>query len=47
MFAHDALLVGSADIIVAGGMESMTNAPYLLLKAVKVIAWSQGNCMIT
>jgi acetyl-CoA C-acetyltransferase len=33
MFAHDTLLVGSADIIVAGGMESMTNAPYLLLKA--------------
>lgn len=33
MLAHDALLVGSCDIIVAGGMESMTNAPYLLLKA--------------
>lgn len=33
MFAHDALIVGSTDIIVAGGMESMTNAPYLLLKA--------------
>jgi acetyl-CoA C-acetyltransferase len=32
MFAHDALRVGSTDIIVAGGMESMTNAPYLLLK---------------
>ncbi len=31
--AHDALLAGSADIIVAGGMESMTNAPYLLPKA--------------
>jgi acetyl-CoA C-acetyltransferase len=30
--AHDALAVGSADIIVAGGMESMTNAPYLLTK---------------
>src|SRR3954469_198042 len=28
MVAHDALLAGSADIIVAGGMESMTNAPY-------------------
>ena len=26
---HDALAAGSADIIVAGGMESMTNAPYL------------------
>lgn len=33
MFGHDELLVGSADVIVAGGMESMTNAPYLLLKA--------------
>jgi acetyl-CoA C-acetyltransferase len=33
MFAHDALLVGTSDIIVAGGMESMTNAPYLLNKA--------------
>ena len=33
MLAHDALLAGSAEIIVAGGMESMTNAPYLLPKA--------------
>jgi acetyl-CoA C-acetyltransferase len=33
MFAHDMLLVGSHDIIVAGGMESMSNAPYLLPKA--------------
>jgi acetyl-CoA C-acetyltransferase len=33
MLAHDALIAGSADIIVAGGMESMTNAPYLLPKA--------------
>jgi acetyl-CoA C-acetyltransferase len=32
MFAHDMLLAGSHDVIVAGGMESMTNAPYLLLK---------------
>ena len=31
--AHDALVAGSADIMVAGGMESMTNAPYLLAKA--------------
>jgi acetyl-CoA C-acetyltransferase len=29
IMAHDALLAGSADIIVAGGMESMTNAPYV------------------
>jgi acetyl-CoA C-acetyltransferase len=33
MDAHDALKAGSADIIAAGGMESMTNAPYLLPKA--------------
>src|SRR5579859_8063418 len=33
MLAHDQLLAGSADVIVAGGMESMTNAPYLLDKA--------------
>jgi len=33
MFAHDLLVSGSADTIVAGGMESMTNAPYLLPKA--------------
>ncbi|MEY4653723.1 MAG: hypothetical protein RI884_2304 [Pseudomonadota bacterium] len=32
MFAHDMLLAGSHDVLVAGGMESMTNAPYLLLK---------------
>ncbi|HAT31913.1 MAG TPA: acetyl-CoA C-acetyltransferase [Janthinobacterium sp.] len=33
MFAHDTLLAGSADVIVSGGMESMTNAPYLVPKA--------------
>jgi acetyl-CoA C-acetyltransferase len=33
MFAHDTLAVGTADIVVAGGMESMSNAPYLLPKA--------------
>ena len=33
MLAHDMLLSGSADVVVAGGMESMTNAPYLLQKA--------------
>jgi acetyl-CoA C-acetyltransferase len=32
MFAADALAAGSADLIVAGGMESMTNAPYLSMK---------------
>ena len=33
MFAHDLLTAGSGDVFVAGGMESMTNAPYLLPKA--------------
>jgi acetyl-CoA C-acetyltransferase len=33
MLAHDLLLAGSAKIMVAGGMESMTNAPYLLDRA--------------
>jgi acetyl-CoA C-acetyltransferase len=33
MLAHDELLAGTVEIIVAGGMESMTNAPYLLPKA--------------
>jgi acetyl-CoA C-acetyltransferase len=32
MFAHDMLLAGTHEIMVAGGMESMTNAPYLMLK---------------
>lgn len=32
IMAHDALAAGSADVIVAGGMESMTNSPYLLAK---------------
>ena len=33
MLAHDLILAGSANIVVAGGMESMTNAPYLLDRA--------------
>lgn len=33
MLAHDALVAGSASLALAGGMESMTNAPYLLPKA--------------
>lgn len=33
MLAHDLLLGGSQELIVAGGMESMSNAPYLLPKA--------------
>ena len=33
MLAADAIKAGSASVVVAGGMESMTNAPYLLKKA--------------
>lgn len=33
IMAHDAIKAGSIDIAVAGGMENMTNAPYLLPKA--------------
>jgi acetyl-CoA C-acetyltransferase len=33
MLGHDLLLAGSAQVVVAGGMESMSNAPYLLPKA--------------
>ena len=32
IMAHDALMAGSADVVIAGGMESMTNAPYALPK---------------
>ena len=31
MFGHDLIKAGSADVVVAGGMESMTNAPHLLM----------------
>jgi acetyl-CoA C-acetyltransferase len=33
MLANQAIVSGDADVVVAGGMESMTNAPYLLMKA--------------
>src|SRR6266702_1330165 len=33
MLAHDIIRAGSADIVVSGGMESMSNAPYLLRQA--------------
>jgi len=32
MLGHDAILAGSAEIVVAGGMESMSNAPYLMTR---------------
>ena len=45
MFAHDLLAAGSADIIVAGGMESMTNAPYLLPKARAGLRMGHGQVL--
>jgi acetyl-CoA C-acetyltransferase len=33
MYAFDSILAGTNDVVVAGGMESMTNAPYLIPKA--------------
>ncbi len=39
LLAHDQLVAGSRDVLVAGGMESMSNAPYLLKKA------RSGYCM--
>ncbi|PYY78577.1 acetyl-CoA C-acetyltransferase [Pseudomonas sp. TKO26] len=33
ILAHDRLLAGSAEVVIAGGMESMSNAPYLLDRA--------------
>lgn len=36
MLAHDALRAGSAGIVVAGGMESMSNAPYLVPRSLRM-----------
>ena len=43
MFAHDLLISGSSEIIAAGGMESMTNAPYLLPKARSGLRMGHGQ----
>src|SRR5258706_4762960 len=45
MFAHDMLAAGSVDVIVAGGMESMTNAPYLLPKARSGMRMGHGQVL--
>jgi acetyl-CoA C-acetyltransferase len=42
MFAHDMLLAGTHEVMVAGGMESMTNAPHLLPKGRSGIRIGQG-----
>ena len=43
MLAHDILATGNAEVIVAGGMESMTNAPYLLPKARSGLRMGHGQ----
>src|SRR2546430_1222954 len=43
MFAHDLLAAQSFEVIVAGGMESMTNAPYLLPKARSGLRMGHGQ----
>ncbi|HVP09043.1 MAG TPA: acetyl-CoA C-acetyltransferase, partial [Burkholderiales bacterium] len=45
MLAHDSLISGSYDIVVAGGMESMTNAPYLLPKARAGLRMGHGQVL--
>ncbi|HSG76174.1 MAG TPA: acetyl-CoA C-acetyltransferase [Burkholderiales bacterium] len=45
MLASDLLAAGSMDIVVAGGMESMTNAPYLLPKARAGLRMGHGQVL--
>ncbi len=44
MLAHDLIAAGSSQVMVAGGMESMSNAPYLLTKA--RTGYRMGNAQI-
>jgi acetyl-CoA C-acetyltransferase len=45
MFAHDNILAGSANIMIAGGMESMTNAPYILEKGRQGLRMGHGRVL--
>lgn len=45
MLAHDSIAAGTNDVMVAGGMESMTNAPYLLPKARKGYRLGHGQLL--
>ena len=45
MLGHDAIKAGSSEIVVAGGMESMTNAPYLLPKARGGLRMGHGQAL--
>ncbi len=45
MMAHDALLCGTHDVMIAGGMESMTNAPYLLPRVREGLRMGHGKVL--
>ena len=45
MLAHDLILAGSNEVMVAGGMESMTNAPHLLAKMRSGIKYGGGEVL--
>jgi len=45
ILAHDMLIAGSADVVVAGGMESMSNAPYLLDRARSGLRMGHGKVL--
>jgi acetyl-CoA C-acetyltransferase len=45
MMAHDAILAGSAKVVVAGGMESMTNAPHILPSGRTGIKFGHGEIL--
>lgn len=45
MFAYDSLMAGNIDVAVAGGMESMSNAPYMLPKARGGMRMGHGQVM--
>ncbi len=45
MLGHDAIKAGSSEVVVAGGMESMSNAPYLLPKARNGMRMGHGQVM--
>lgn len=45
MLGHDLIVAGSANVVVAGGMESMTNAPYLLDRARQGLRLGHGRVL--
>lgn len=45
MLAHDLLLAGSLEVVIAGGMESMSNAPYLMQKARSGYRFGHGTLL--